>query len=148
MFFVLLLKQNLIMKILAYFETIVKEIKAIDLCFKHKYNVENTLKTVKEKKIPKEGIINGGEYYFHGIGCRVIYKNKIINFDYSPSGDVGGVGLYDLINYLKSIGHNFDKDFIEFELKKLVNENKLLYPSTSPNKSLYYLNSGNLQMSW
>eukprot|EP01132_Coremiostelium_polycephalum_P005883 gene5883-7323_t len=84
------------------------------------YRVSDVLRAVREKQIPKEGTIQGGKYYFHGIGCRIIYANKVLNYDYSLQGHVGGVSKHDIIDYLKSIGEMVGEKDIEKALENLV----------------------------
>ena len=127
------------MRLIEHLKEYVKEVRVINNHFKKQYSTTDVMKSVKLKKILQEGMIDNGKYYFHGIGCRVIYPDRTINFDYSPKGVSGGFGLYDIIDYLESKGENIAKEEIEKELNKLKESGDILYPKLPPNESLYYL---------
>lgn len=129
------------MELLQKIRSYVNEIQAIDTYFRETYLVTNVLEAIRHKIIPSDGVIFEGEYYFHGIGCRVIFPNRVINYDYSPINIAGGFGLFDLFDYLKSIGEKYEHHYIEQKLHNLVQTGELIYPELPPNKSLYYLKS-------
>ena len=127
------------MKLISFIENLVEDIMSLDACFKTLFQVDGVLRAVRKKVIPKEGQIGNIQYYFHGIGCRVTFPNKTVNFDYSPASICGGFSTYDLLLYLRSQGLSVSEEEIKRELKKLEDTGDVFFPKISPNPNLYYL---------
>lgn len=62
----------------------------------------NLLLGVNSGTVPRSGrckSFGGGEYYFHGVGCRVIAAEIEINFDFGPEGTVPGADPWKLYDF-------------------------------------------------
>ncbi|MCK6591141.1 MAG: hypothetical protein L6Q76_26610, partial [Polyangiaceae bacterium] len=46
----------------------------------------NLLRAWHSGEIPKEGVINGVEFSFHGVGCWAIVDDVEVDFDFGPGG--------------------------------------------------------------
>ncbi|GHV58765.1 hypothetical protein FACS1894182_11780 [Bacteroidia bacterium] len=109
-------------------------VKSIDDFFKKKYAINDVLRAVREKLISKEGEIylNGfAEYNFHGIGCRIRWEDKTVNFDYSfyiEGFEIGMFASFDIFEFVKSKYKDFtvSLDDITLYLDNLVSENRLI----------------------
>ena len=62
----------------------------------------NLLVGVNSGKVPRRGFcrsFGGGEYFFHGVGCRVQGAEIEIDFDFGPDGSLPGADPWKLYNF-------------------------------------------------
>lgn len=63
---------------------------------------ENLLEGVNSGRIPRRGrcsSFGGGEYFVHGVGCRVQAAEIEIDFDFGPDGSLPGADPWKLYNF-------------------------------------------------
>jgi len=126
------------MQIITIIRELVDDIVFLDSGFKKTFQTGDVLRAIREKKIPKEGRIGYVKYYFHGIGCRAVFPDRVVNFDYTPPSICGGFSEHDLLDYIKSRGIEIPEEVIKKELKKLEYAKEIFYPKISPNQYLFF----------
>jgi hypothetical protein len=76
-------------------EQIAQELRA-------KLGVMDLLAAANSGAIPRQGIcksFGGGEYYFHGVGCRVQTAEVEIDFDFGQNGCIPGADPWKLYSF-------------------------------------------------
>ncbi len=64
--------------------------------------VENILSSVNSGEVARRGVcksFGGGEYYVHGVGCRIMTSEIEIDFDFGPNGTLPGADPWKLFNF-------------------------------------------------
>jgi hypothetical protein len=96
--------------------------------------------------LPKEGVVNGVSYNFHGVGCYFEFDGGHIDIDFGPDGRCDGFDEFRLNDYLNSLNvdmrskykiadtHEFNKQF-----KKLIGLKIIWNPKLPPSEHLYYI---------
>lgn len=105
------------------------------------------LSAYREKKIPKEGILQNNIYYnFHGGGCYFEFDNGTIDIDFGPNGRYDGFDnyrLYDFLHASKIKSEQYqelsNEEKFKTEFESLLKENVILAPGWYPNPNLFYL---------
>ena len=57
---------------------------------------DNLLRARRSGEIPKEGVISGIEFSFHGVGCRATVDGVEVDFDFGPNGRTDGFEAWRL----------------------------------------------------
>ena len=99
-------------------------VKTVDSYFKQLYNVENVLRAVRIKTIPKVGnisVLNNANYSFHGIGCRIWCSDKILNYDYIDCNSETFT-IFNIFEFVQSKKYDITLDQLKIEIDKLVND--------------------------
>lgn len=60
------------------------------------YSQENLLAGRRNGAIPRSGSLEGVEFEFHGVGCRIAEGNSSADFDFLPDGQLGGFDAWRL----------------------------------------------------
>lgn len=117
---------------------------AHDLCVQ--FGVVDLLASVNMGAVPRRGICNsfgGGEYYFHGSGCRVTAAEIEIDFDFGPNSSVPGADLWKLYNFAMTHSDDYpwltSRGALESEAKKLIERGMLRRIDLPPSPHLVCL---------
>lgn len=113
------------------------------------YGTNETLLRAKVLKIiPRQGVVNGMEYYFHGRGCLFEYENDAIEVDFGPEGRCDGFDLYRLTFFWEHRKDRFEdlpnQKLIEEQFQRLISNGIIKKHPEEQEDHLYYL-SKNLQ---
>lgn len=81
-------------------------------------------------------------YSIHGVGCRVVAKSVIIDFDFGPGGRIDGFDAWRLSLFAQNSEFHDLSDLgkLEREIKELEKEATIVKPRLLPSRHLYYWN--------
>lgn len=105
--------------------------------------VQNLLAGVNSGEVPRRGIcksFGGGEYYIHGVGCRVLTSEIEIDFDFGPNGTLPGADPWKLFNFADAHHEVYPwlPEWIEFEIavKRMIASDELVRLGLLPSPHL------------
>lgn len=114
--------------------------------FREKFEVENPLRAWRCGAIPKEGWLDAERhihYSFHGVGCMVETADTVIDFDFGPTGSVGGFDLWRLRRFLESRVDKYpalkSPDEQEAAFSELIERGEVVSSDTLPSPHLFRL---------
>lgn len=119
---------------------------------KDTFNIDGSLLIARrEKRIPKEGSVEGINFSFHGVGCYFEYEGGHIDVDFTDNGNCNGFDefrLHDFVTGMAGINKNDYSEILrEAELKKQFDQLKTLgviyCPQLNPSPHLYFLSENN-----
>ncbi len=97
----------------------------------------------KTKGYPKEGEIEGVEYYFHGGGVNFSNRHDEIDIDFGPNGRHDGFDLMRLKHFLNARRDKYsefiDITSLESTFLTLVSIGKIQNQNWFPGENLFYL---------
>src|SRR6185503_20036599 len=96
-------------------------------------------------EIPKNGVINGVEFSFHGAGCLGTVEKIEVDFDFGPDGRTDGFDAWRLWNFAKQKPATYpqfqQQEDVEAALGMLARSGEIECPRTAPSPHLWYLRS-------
>jgi hypothetical protein len=108
--------------------------------------VERLLTSVNNGVVPRRGrfpSFEGGEYFFHGIGCRVIAEQLEIDFDYGPDETLIGADPWKLYNFADARRDAYPwlpvRDDFRKSLESMIAQGELHYCAAEPGTHLVCL---------
>jgi hypothetical protein len=110
--------------------------------FYEKFQRRDVLRAWREKIIPQNGrISNEIEYELHGIGCRIYFHDRIVDFDFGPSQRIDGFDVWRLEKYLQSRNDSslsMTRDELQDGFNKLISMNIIEKKFLDQNCHLYF----------
>ena len=107
------------------------------------FGCNDLLSARRRGKIPKDGMISGVEFSFHGVGCRGIVDGIEVDFDFGPDERTDGFDAWRLWGFAKqkpAIYPQFRQlEDVESALGMLGREGEIECPRTAPSPHLWYL---------
>jgi len=104
---------------------------------------ENLLEGVNSGRIPRRGrcfSFGGGEYFVHGVGCRVQAAEIEIDFDFGPNGSLPGADPWKLYNFADAHAEAFPwlpkRELFESVIKAMIADGKLSKLGVLPSPNL------------
>lgn len=101
--------------------------------------VECLLKSVNAGDVPRNGYsksFGGGEYFFHGIGCRFLAAELELDFDFGPDESLVGADPWKLYNFAADHREAYpwlpDREGFRREIERMVSSGKLHYCASEP----------------
>jgi hypothetical protein len=100
----------------------------------------------KSRKVPQHGTTpSGAAFHFHGIGCRVEFKDVCVDFDFGPDGRHDGFDTWRLYEFAhqrpESYPHVQTFEETKRAVEELMLEGKAHRPGWLPGRNLLYLSS-------
>jgi hypothetical protein len=133
--------QNLIRNYLALAHQVANELR-------QSLGVEWLLRSVNSGAVPRRGqnrIFGGGEYFFHGIGCRLSATELEIDFDFGPEESLVGADPWKLYNFAADHGEAYpwlpDRESFRREIEGMISRGQLHYCGSEPATHLVCLSS-------
>jgi hypothetical protein len=98
---------------------------------------------VRSARVPRQGVLPGGTYRFHGVGCEVVLGDVTVDFDWGPDGRYGGFDAWRLSHFSEHRGHPVDDKVIAAKLIELEKAGTIDAPRLEPSTHLYYVRTAN-----
>lgn len=93
--------------------------------------------------IPKDGVINGVEFSFHGVGCWAVVDGVDVNFDFGPDNRADGFDAWRLWQFAREKPAAYPQfqelKQVEKALKMLACSGEIECPEADPSPHLFYL---------
>jgi len=112
------------------------------------FGVQSLLKSVNAGEFPRKGrthILGGGEYFFHGIGCRFVGSELELDFDFGPNETLIGADPWKLYNFAVDHGEAYpwlpERKVFQMEIENLISKGILRYCAIEPSEHLVCLTS-------
>jgi hypothetical protein len=107
---------------------------------------DSILAAYRSKKIPREGIIDGIHFNFHGIRCFFQSDKFTIDIDFGFNDRFDGFDRERLYSFWKSCKKDIypefaDKNYFLREFESLIHDQIIYQPLLPPSQHLYYLKS-------
>jgi len=97
------------------------------------------------REIPKDGVINGVEFSFHGVGCRATVDGVEVDFDFGPNGRTDGFEAWRLWFFAQQKPATYPQfqrlEDVQAALERLARSGEIECPQLSPSEHLWYLKS-------
>ena len=113
--------------------------------------VQCLLKSVNAGEVPRKGhsqSFGGGEYFFHGIGCRLLAAELELDFDFGPDETLAGADPWKLYNFAADHGEAYpwlpEREAFQKEIECMVSSGMLHYFPIEPAGHLVCLTSSPL----
>ena len=110
--------------------------------------VQSLLRSVNAGEVPRTGhtqSFGGGEYFFHGIGCRLLAGELELDFDFGPNETLVGVDPWKVYNFAADHGEAYpwlpERETFRKEIERMVSKGILRYCSSEPAGHLVCLTS-------
>lgn len=106
---------------------------------------ESPLRSWRAGTLPKRGALDSDRkiyYSFHGVGCLVEFGEIEVDFDFGPSGEVGGFDIWRLQRFLESNQEGFpgiSKEELASTFHEMVVAGELEKSTGFPSSHLYRL---------
>lgn len=133
--------QNLISNYLGLAHQVANELR-------QSLGVEWLLRSVNSGVVPRKGhskSFGGGEYFFHGIGCRFLAAELELDFDFGPDEALVGADPWKLYNFAADHGEVYpwlpDRESFRREIERMVSRGQLHYCGCEPATHLVCLAS-------
>ena len=101
--------------------------------------VQCLLRSVNSGDVPRRGhsqSFGGGEYFFHGIGCRFLAAELELDFDFGPDEILVGADPWKLYNFAADHGEAYpwlpEREVFRKEIERMVSIGILHYCSSEP----------------
>ena len=115
------------------------------LKFEKELSISSILECAKSGRIPKKGLLNPRCIYkFHGLGCKVIFHDCIVDFDFSPGGVATGFDEFRLRAFLHSIKDKgifedlAQKSDLRDDFQALIRQNLIFQPGFGSTSHLFF----------
>jgi len=109
------------------------------------FGCDDLLLAWHSREIPKEGVINGIEFSFHGVGCRATVDGVEVDFDFGPDGRTDGFEAWRLWDFAQRNPQKYPQfqrlEDVQAALEKLARSGEIECPRAAPSKHLWYLKS-------
>lgn len=97
-------------------------------------------------KVPRLGKLGATQtvrYEFHGVGCRVVFGEVVVDFDFGPNGRTDGFDLWRLGLFLEDNkltgASRLSRDALRGAFESLERKGVISCPKWEPSPHLYYL---------
>ncbi|HZF50866.1 MAG TPA: hypothetical protein VE093_19535 [Polyangiaceae bacterium] len=106
---------------------------------------DDLLRARRTGVIPKDGVISGIEFSFHGIGCRAIVDDVEVDFDFGLDGRADGFDAWRLWLFARQKPKKYPQfqrqEDIKAALERLARSGEIEIPQTESSGYLWYLKS-------
>lgn len=111
-------------------------------------NETNLLRSRRLGIIPVNGkLLDGTEYWFHGVSCSITNTSYIIDFDFGADGIIDGFDAWRLWEYAKSYPEKYSSitsiKVIELELSNMENKGLIHKLDKLPKPNLFVFSKNN-----
>lgn len=120
-------------EMLTLIERYLRTVERLSTALAAAYQVDSLFLARKSKKIPRLGSFgNGGEFKFHGIGCRISDDNSSVDFDFYGDGRTDGFDAWRLHLFVEDNGLAADFIFdtshnaLKSQIAALVNSGRIV----------------------
>ena len=106
---------------------------------------QNLLAAYHQRKIPKEGVINGVEFSFHGIGCWAVVDGLEVDFDFGPDSRIDGFEPWRLWRFAEQQPETYplfrQVEDVKKAMERLERSGEIECSRAMPSSTLWYLRS-------
>lgn len=129
-------------KVIKLIDEYLADVEVFMKLFAEKFQRRDVLRAWREKVIPQSGKINNEvEYELHGVGCRVYFFDRIVDFDFGPYQRTDGFDVWRLERYLisrKDMLAIITKDQLQEGFDNLIRTGIIEKKFSDSNCHLYY----------
>ncbi|PSM30878.1 hypothetical protein [Haliangium sp. UPWRP_2] len=106
---------------------------------------QNLLAAYHQRKIPKEGVINGVEFSFHGIGCQAVVDGLEVDFDFGVDDRIDGFEPWRLWRFAEQQPETYPQfrqvEDVKKAMERLERSGEIECSRAMPSSTLWYLRS-------
>lgn len=118
-------------------------VRRVVLALRAGFGYYDLLEAYHQRKIPKEGVINGIEYSFHGVGCLGVVDGLEVDFDFGPDERIDGFDAWRLWRFVEQQPEAYPqfqrKEDVKAALERLARSDEIECPGAYPSPHLWYL---------
>ncbi len=119
--------------------------RKVALALRAGFGRDDLLRAWRSGGIPKDGVISGIEFSFHGVGCRATVDGVEVDFDFGPDGRTDGFDAWRLWYFARQNPKRYPQfkrlEDVEAALEGLARSGEIECPRAAPSKHLWYLKS-------
>ena len=119
--------------------------RKVALALRAGFGRDDLLRAWRSGGIPKDGVINGIEFSFHGVGCRATVDGVEVDFDFGPDGRTDGFEAWRLWYFAQQNPQRYPqlqrREDVEAALERLALSGEIECPRAAPSEHLWYLKS-------
>lgn len=107
------------------------------------FGYHDLLRARGQRKIPKEGVINGVEFSFHGIGCRAVVDGLEVDFDFGVDDRIDGFEAWRLWRFAEQQPETYPQfrqvEDVKKAMERLERTGEIECSRAMPSSTLWYL---------